>query len=238
MLTAGHQNAALKYYHDRNFTPNSLVSFYEKSEKLDFKDIITLVSDFLLAGIDTSANTMVYLLYELAKNPKVQEELHSVTEKETKVDEKVLNQFKFGKAVIKENFRLHPVSVGFGRITANPVILSGYQVPKGTNVVTQNQVSCRLETYCPFKPNEFLPHRYLVPREEQTLHPFLSLPFGFGPRMCVGRRFAEKSIQLLLFKLSQSFHFKLHNSDEEIDCESLLINQPEKPVKMILEIKS
>ena len=48
-------------------TENSLVQAYEKSSDLDQRDIVTLISDFLLAGVDTSANTMTFLLYELSK---------------------------------------------------------------------------------------------------------------------------------------------------------------------------
>ena len=96
-------------------------------------------------------------------------------------------------------------------------------------MVTQNQISCRLEQFCPVKPNEFWPYRYV--NEGQRLHPYLSLPFGFGPRMCIGRRLAEMSMQILLYRISQNFYIE-DLTTEKVDCISLLINQPDKPIRL------
>ena len=112
---------------------NSLVSAYGESDDLDHCDIVTLISDFLLAGVDTSANTMAFLLYELSKTQEIQENLGKVTENVNivKLTPDILNQFKLGKAIIKETLRLHPVSVGVGRYLDRPTVFSGYQVPQG-----------------------------------------------------------------------------------------------------------
>ena len=112
---------------------NSLVSAYRESGDLDHCDIVTLISDFLLAGVDTSANTMAFLLYELSKTKDIQENLGKMTENANvvKLTPDILNQFKLGKAIIKETLRLHPVSVGVGRYLDRPTVFSGYQVPQG-----------------------------------------------------------------------------------------------------------
>ena len=116
----------------KNCSANSLVHAYEKSIDLDDREMVTLISDFLLAGVDTSANTMAFLLYELSKSQKVQEDLNKVTgDQHLILGQDVLNQFKLGKAIIKETLRLHPVSVGVGRYLARPAIFSGYRVPEG-----------------------------------------------------------------------------------------------------------
>lgn len=70
-----------------------------------------------------------------------------------------------------------------------------------TNVVTQNQISCRLEEYFT-QPEKFIPERWLKghPLHKQS-HPFLMLPFGHGPRSCVARRLAEQNMIVALLKV-------------------------------------
>ncbi len=218
-----------------NDNENSLINVYGNTDGLDDKDVTTLVADFLLAGIDTSANSMAFLLHELAKagNLSVQDSLHSITNGITVIDENFLKKsFGLGKSIIKESLRLHPISVGVGRILAEDAILSGYQVPKGTMIVTQNQVSSRLEEFCPYKPNDFIPERWMSTTKDKP-HPFLSLPFGFGPRMCIGRRLAELSMQVLLLRMSQAF--RMTTDQENLGCISYLINHPEKPLDLNLQ---
>lgn len=74
-----------------------------------------------------------------------------------------------------------------------------------TNVVTQNQVSCRLKEFFP-EPEKFLPERWLKghPLFKQS-HPFLLIPFGHGPRSCVARRLAEQNMIVVLLKVYYIF---------------------------------
>lgn len=227
------EEIAIRYLKDSaHYHPASLTNVYKDTDNhLDAKDIVTLIGDFLLAGIDTSANSMAFLLYELAQNPSVQIDLD---EEIRKSDD--LRDFKLGKAVIKESLRLHPISVGVGRTLALDATFSGYVVPKGTLVVTQNQISCRLPSYCPLRPNDFWPYRYLN-GGQQRLHPFLALPFGFGPRMCVGRRLAELSMQMVLLQLAKSFFVRSLGDNRGLECINFLINQPDKPVGLVFEPK-
>ena len=116
----------------KNSSANSLVNAYENSADLDGRDLVTLISDFLLAGVDTSANTMTFLLYELSRSQEVQENLNKATGDQNSIlNQDILNQFKWGKAIIKETLRLHPVSVGVGRYLAHSAVFSGYHVPEG-----------------------------------------------------------------------------------------------------------
>jgi len=133
---------------------------------------------------------------------------------------------------LKESLRMFPVSVGVGRVLPIDSVFSGFHVPAGTVVVTQNQVSCRLPQYCP-DPDQFRPERWIKGHPDfQGLDPYLSLPFGFGPRMCIGRRVAEQSLLILMIKLLQSFQIEWAADYQEIDSVSYLINQPDKPIKL------
>ena len=119
---------ATKYIEEAKDHPNSLVHAYKVGNELNSKDISTLVSDFLLAGIDTSANSMAFLLHEVAKHKDVQDDLeryHGVQRVDNELNEKSLKSFKIGKAIIKESLRLHPISVGVGRNLGQDAIFSG-----------------------------------------------------------------------------------------------------------------
>ena len=119
---------ATKYIDGAKNHPNSLVHAYEVGNELNSKDIATLVSDFLLAGIDTSANSMAFLLHEVARHKDVQDDLkryHEVQRLDNELNENTLKSFKLGKAIIKESLRLHPISVGVGRNLGEDAIFSG-----------------------------------------------------------------------------------------------------------------
>lgn len=216
-------------------TTTTLLDHYLTQPDLDMKDVVTLVADFILAGIDTSSYTMAFLLYEISRNPLVLARLHGQVEHiNGSLNNEAMKQFRYGKWILKEALRLHPVSVGVGRVVAQDGIYSGHKVPQGTMMVTQNQVSCRLDHYCPYKPLEFVPERWSKKSDVgQKIHPYLSLPFGFGPRMCIGRRLAELGIQMLLMKLAINFKMEWIGG-ENVDCKSLLINQPDSPISLRL----
>ena len=78
-----------------------------------------------------------------------------------------------------------------------------------------------------FKPiDQFIPERWI--EDKQSIHPFAIRPFGHGPRMCIGRRFAELEIQLGITKLLQNFRVE---SDDDIEPIAKMINVPDKPLR-------
>nr|UUB32674.1 cytochrome P450 CYP302A1 [Dendroctonus valens] len=218
----------------------TLLQQYFACPDVDIKDIIGMVCDFLLAGIDTTSYTTSFLLYQLGKSPSVQlalfeEVIKLLPEKQSPVTEEVLNQAKYAKATLKELFRLRPISVGVGRVLNNSAVFSEYEVPKDTVVVSQNQVSCRLEKYFPC-PHEFKPERWLKnhPLYEKK-HPFLVLPFGHGPRSCIARHLSEQNILVLLLKLVR--RYKIEWTGSILDSKSLLINAPDGPISLRLDAR-
>lgn len=71
-----------------------------------------------------------------------------------------------------------------------------------TVIVTQNMLASRLPQYIK-DPLKFNPERWLRGSERyESIHPFLSLPFGFGPRSCIARRLAEQNICILLIRVN------------------------------------
>lgn len=83
--------------------------------------------------------TTAFLLYHLAKNPDVQENLYKeslilLPKVNSPVTEEVLQEAQYAKAVLKESLRLRPISVGIGRVLQNDAEFSGYLVPQGVRV--------------------------------------------------------------------------------------------------------
>ncbi|KAL6423541.1 hypothetical protein ACFW04_010238 [Cataglyphis niger] len=222
----------------------SLLEQYLKNENLDIKDIVGMACDMLLAGMDTTTYSTAFALYNLAKNTDVQEKLRSeattlLTDHTSPITADTLKNAVYTKAVIKETFRMNPISVGIGRILQTDVILSGYHVPRGTVVVTQNQIICRLPEYFD-EPNSFIPERWLRDSNdeinkmrEKSVNPYIVLPFGHGPRSCIARRFAEQNLQVLLLRISRNLRFTW--CGEPLGSLSLLINIPDKPIKIKFE---
>ncbi|XP_059475605.1 cytochrome P450 302a1, mitochondrial [Neocloeon triangulifer] len=216
--------------------PLSLLEQYLASPDLDRKDVIGMMVDMLLGGADTTTYSSSFALYHLAVNPdkqlRLQEEARSLLPTpEVGVTTQILSGAAYTKAVLKESLRLNPVSVGVGRILQHDAVFSGFKVPKGTVIVTQNQVTCRQSRYFE-NPNEFLPERWIRGHAlMQNVHPYLSLPFGHGPRACIAKRLAEQNIQILLLKIAREFHITWHG-DGALDCKSLLINKPDKPLRL------
>ncbi|XP_011861130.1 PREDICTED: cytochrome P450 302a1, mitochondrial isoform X2 [Vollenhovia emeryi] len=221
----------------------SLLGEYLKNEALDIKDIVGMACDMLLAGMDTTTYSTSFALYHLARNTDVQEKLRSeaaalLTDPVSPITPEILRNATYVKAVIKETFRLNPISVGIGRILQTDVVLSGYRVPKGTLVVTQNQVICRLAEYFD-EPTSFKPERWLrdsndkVNKREKAINPYIVLPFGHGPRSCIARRFAEQSLQVVLLRICRNLRFTW--CGEPLDSVSSLINKPDAPIKLRFE---
>ncbi|XP_058801359.1 cytochrome P450 302a1, mitochondrial [Phymastichus coffea] len=215
----------------------SLLEQYLLNPELDYKDIVAFASDMLLAAIDTTTYSTSFALYHLARNSEAQEKLYAETSKLLvkeidSITADTLREATYTKAVIKETFRMNPVSVGVGRILQEDVVLSGYQVRKGTNVVTQNQISCRLPCYFE-KPDDFIPERWLKEigtKEKPSIHPYLVLPFGHGPRSCIARRLAEQNMQMLLLRMCR--HLKFEWKGGELDVITVPINKPDGPIKI------
>ncbi|TMW40880.1 hypothetical protein DOY81_014040 [Sarcophaga bullata] len=115
---------------------------------------------------------------------------------------------------------MYPVVIANGRSLQSDAVINNYHIPKGTHVIFPHLVVSNDPTYFP-EPKKFLPERWLkqndvamaqssekgnmetCPHNGHKIHPFVSLPFGFGRRMCVGRRFAEIELHTLLAKVGR-----------------------------------
>ncbi|XP_071958024.1 cytochrome P450 27C1-like [Antedon mediterranea] len=216
-----------------------LLTYLIVNDKLSMSEICGNLVEFLIGGVDTTSNTLLWAMYELARNPECQEQLHTELEcilKGRPLTTENMQNLPYLNCVIKETLRLHPASPNNSRIPQKDITIGGYNIPKGTNILTDNYAMSRNEEVFE-NANEFQPERWLRENVDNKLHAFASLPFGFGTRMCIGKRLAEMEVRILLSKICQKFLIK-PNSDEELVGNLRILLVPEKNVPLRFVIRN
>ncbi|KAJ6363596.1 hypothetical protein OIU78_003718 [Salix suchowensis] len=178
-------------------------------EKYDLSEdtIIGLLWDMITAGMDTTAISVEWAMAELIKNPRVQqkaqEELDSVVGFERVMTEADFSGLPYLQCVAKEALRLHPPTPLMlpHRANAN-VKVSGYDIPKGSNVHVNVWAIAR-DPAAWKNPLEFRPERFLEEDVDMKGHDFRLLPFGAGRRVCPG---AQLGINLVTSMLGHLLH--------------------------------
>ncbi|PSN42150.1 hypothetical protein C0J52_18992 [Blattella germanica] len=99
-----------------------------------------------------------------------------------------------------------------------------------TDIIMPLLVLSNKDKYFP-QAKKFIPERWMKngPFSETKVHPFISMPFGFGPRMCIGRRFAELEIETLLTRIIRNFNVEYNYG--EMKFETRLLYMPVSPLK-------
>ena len=136
------------------------------------------------------------------------------------------------KAFMKEVYRSQPTPLGNARLLEEPIVLSGYHVPAGVRIfLSAVATESMQEKSYGSDFATFAPERWL--RGSRNVHPFASLPFGFGPRMCVGKRLAEPVTAVFLIRLLQKYEV-VENKDQ-VEWYFRIIHTPTKPYNLNLK---
>ncbi|XP_069671910.1 probable cytochrome P450 301a1, mitochondrial [Periplaneta americana] len=201
----------------------------------DIRTTVVMALDMLGAGIDTTSYTAVVVMYMLSKNQDKQEKLFQEVQrvlpnKKEPITAEKLNEMKYLRACIKETMRISPITGGNQRNLSKDLVLGNYRVPKGTSIMMPGLLLSRMDKHFP-QANKFIPERWLKdePESKMKLHSFVTLPFGFGPRTCIGRRFAELEIETLLAKVVRNFRIEYNYGDMKFV--SKLLYTPSSPLK-------
>jgi cytochrome P450 len=151
------------------------------------------------AGHETSAAALTWALYLLAQHPAIADELRAEVAAlgVARVSLADLSRLPLLNQVVAETLRLYPPSWVFDRSPLTDIIVDGYRIPRGANVLLSPWVVHR-DPRVWEEPDEFRPARFA---DGAAPARGAYLPFGDGPRMCVGNRFAEAEIRLVLATL-------------------------------------
>lgn len=198
----------------------------------------------LAGGTDTSASTIEWAIHEILRHPRVAEkakdELNKVIGKGRWVEEADLSQLPYINAIIKESFRLHPLSpLPPPHCAIEDCRVAGYDIPKGTAVLI-NTWSIGRDPSSWDAPEEFLPERFLGEEDiDVSGTNFALLPFGSGRRRCPGYRLGLRIVGTTLANLLHGFEMRLVEGmrPQDICVEELygLTTRPKESVELIME---
>ncbi|KAM7394531.1 hypothetical protein PAMP_021328 [Pampus punctatissimus] len=217
-------------------------SMKEKQNKgLTDHEIISQLTIFISAGHDTSATTLAFLAYDLARNPEVmrrlQEEIDSTFPDKGPVQYEALMQMEYLDSVVNECLRLYPPITRLERSTKETVKINGVTIPKDMTVMIPIYALHR-DPELWTEPENFKPERFSK-ENKQSIKPYTYLPFGVGPRNCLAKRFALVMVKVALVEVLQHYSFLVCEETEiplQMDPKGLL--GPLRPIKLKVVTRS
>ncbi|XP_009074922.1 PREDICTED: cytochrome P450 3A9-like [Acanthisitta chloris] len=200
-------------------------------------EVLSQAFIFIFAGYEPTSNTLCYLAYELAMHPDVQqkllEEIDRVLPNKAPLTYEAVMKLEYLDMTVNETLRIYPLGGRLERVCKKDVEINGVTIPKGTVVIIPPYVLHRDPEYWP-NPEEFRPERFSKENKE-SIDPYTYLPFGAGPRNCIGMRFALLTLKVAIVSLLQHFTFQ---TCKETQIPLKLLSQglltPEKPIVLKL----
>jgi unspecific monooxygenase len=208
----------------------------ETGEAFSASQLRDQLATLLLAGHETTAVTLFWSLTLLAQDPQEQtrlaEEVRGLAI-EPDAAMAILPQLVRTRAVVSEALRLYPPAATIAREAIGPDRLGDLDLPKRSLVMIAPWVLHRHRKFWrdpdAFDPSRFMPDAPTVPR-------FAYLPFGAGPRICVGAQFALTEAVLVLAMLLQRFEFALHDARPILPV-AIVTTQPDHPAQFRLRVR-
>jgi cytochrome P450 len=163
-----------------------------------------------LAGHETTALALAHTLYLLGTHPEVAERLRA--ELDAVLGDRLpgaedARALPFTERVLKESLRLYPPAWTTGREAAEEVVVGGYCIPKGAQILASPWVVQRDARWFP-DPERFDPDRWEGQRGKEIPR-FAYFPFGGGPRVCIGQHFAMLEATLMLAVIARRWRVEL-----------------------------
>lgn len=229
-----------------------LIEQYEQGE-LSMDEVLGIGVQAIAAAVDTTSQTTEYLLYNLAHNQDVQEQLLStipMNDGPLDISREEYDSQKYLFATLKESMRLTPTIGAHARTLVKDADLGDYRVKEGTLVLINYLAMTQDSTLFP-EPHLFLPERFLKEASTATVNdkangccpfkakalesgkavvndPYAAVPFGHGGRKCVGAGFAAMDIHLSLMALLRRFKV-FYDGPELVQREDSLL-RPVEPI--------
>ncbi|KAL4575912.1 hypothetical protein LXL04_011999 [Taraxacum kok-saghyz] len=200
-------------------------------ENMNDKYLRDISLSFILAGKDTSANTMAWFFYVLCKNPWIQEKVieevrmaieandhiqTSIDEFSVKLTEVALDKMHYLHATLTETLRLYPAIPLNGKCAEKEDVLpDGFKIKKGDYVGYMSYPMGRMTQIWGDDAEEFRPERWLHSGLFRPESPFKFTAFQAGPRTCLGKEFAYRQMKIIAAFLVYFFKFKLVDENKE-----------------------
>ncbi|XP_030474405.2 cytochrome P450 704C1-like [Syzygium oleosum] len=201
-----------------------LLESKKEPENMNDKYLRDIILNFMIAGKDTSANTLSWFLYMLCKHPLVQQkivdEIKEVIGDQAseanpdcfveRITDPVLDRMHYLHATLTETLRLYPAVPVDGRCAeADDVLPDGYHVKKGDGVYYLAYSMGKMHNIWGEDAEDFKPERWLKDGIFQNESPFKFVAFHAGPRICLGKDFAYRQMKIVSIALLRFFRFRL-----------------------------
>ena len=185
-----------------------------------------------VAGHETSANSLAWAFYLLCKNPdsieKIRNEYKEVVGNR-KVEFSDFPKLKYTTQVIQETMRIYPPAWITDRLANEPDDIKGYHIPKDGMLAIYIYGLHHSKSYWK-NPEDFIPERF--EKENMKGKPsFAYMPFGGGPRLCIGNNFAMMEMQLVILELLKRYDFKLV-ANQKIEAMPYVTLQPKNGIQV------
>uniref|UniRef100_A0A803WAY6 Cytochrome P450 3A n=1 Tax=Ficedula albicollis TaxID=59894 RepID=A0A803WAY6_FICAL len=166
---------------------------------LSDEEVLAQALIFVFAGYETTSSTLSYIAYNL-------DEVDTHLPNKATPTYNTIIQMEYLDMVVNESIRLYPAGGWLERVCKRTVELNGVTIPEGMVVLFPAFVLHRDPQYWP-EPDEFRPERFSKENKE-GIDPYTFLPFGAGPRNCIGMRFALLVVKVAVVVLLQNFSFR------------------------------
>lgn len=188
--------------------------------KITFKELAAESAVFFFAGFETSSTTMTFAMYLLASHPEIQEKVRKEVRRiktlhNNVIDYEALMEMHYLTQVFDETLRMYPPVGNLSRKTIQDYKVPDTDliVPKGTMIsITVYGIHRDPEIYP--EPDKFDPDRF-APEEVQKRHPYAYIPFGKGPRDCIGNRFGQLQVKFGLATVLDNFKLRVNPKTQE-----------------------
>lgn len=204
----------------------------ETGEGFSRKELIDQLGVFFLAGHETTASALTWAFFVLATRPeianRIRVEVSEVTQGES-LDFQHIRNLHFTRSVFKETLRLYPPITFIPRVAAEATQIGNRKIKKGAMIMIAPWVIHRHHDYWE-NPDSFDADRFM-PEREHEIKPNTYMPFGLGPRVCVGANFATIEATLILARLINRYDFEVLEP-EKVRPVARLTTRPAEQIQM------
>jgi cytochrome P450 len=204
---------------------------YEDGTSMSSEQLIDEILILFVAGHETTANALTFTLFLLSSNKDELEKAQIESQKfsDNNITMQSFSQLSFVKQFIEESMRLYPPAWITDRVALQDEILGNYEIQKGTMIGISIYEMHRNVNYWK-DPEAFIPERFSEENKKHIGHHYM--PFGAGPRLCIGNNFAMFEMMLVIQNILKNYTIETNKSEVEINPLITL-----KPVDVELKFK-
>ncbi|GAA0162987.1 oxygenase [Lithospermum erythrorhizon] len=219
-----------------------LMDSKKNPEVMTDKYLRDIILNFIIAGKDTTANTLSWFFYLLSKHPIMQErileemrevmvgykwnQMMIIEDFVESITEEVLEKMHYLHAALTETLRLYPAVPVDGRCAeADDILPDGHKLRKGDGVYYMAYAMGRMPYIWGDDAEEFKPERWLKDGIFQQESPFKFIAFHAGPRTCLGKDFAYRQMKIVSIALLYLFRLRLATNPNEVTYRTMFTLQ-------------